>query len=182
MLAVIKLNLYGVKQPALVRVVENPGKTTQKGSKTEEEKKHSDKTSSKNQDTHGKKVVPKGKTRDFSIQEDLELEIPIVPESPKRKDKITIKSPGLSADLITQMKKLESDKIKVVLVNCERCREIIAVPIPKTFVLQSELPVVPISYVHKNPQKKDQHCITLHLDHDFDIRRQRISDVVFSPK
>ena len=80
------------------------------------------------------------------------------------------------------MKKLESAKNKVVLVNCERCKEIIAVPIPKNFVLKSELPVVPISYVHKNSKKKDLHCITLHLDHDFDIRRQRISDVVFSPK
>jgi hypothetical protein len=80
------------------------------------------------------------------------------------------------------MKKLESEKVKVVLVNCERCKEIIPVPIPKNFVLKSELPVVPISYVHKNSKKKDQHCITLHLDHDFDIRRQRISDVVFSPK
>jgi len=110
------------------------------------------------------------------------LDIPLVPESPKKKDKITIKSPGLSADLVTRMKKLESEKVKVVLVNCERCKEIIPVPIPKNFILKSELPVVPISYIHKNSQKKDQHCITLHIDHDFDIRRQRISDVVFSPK
>ena len=165
-----------------MRVVEKPSKTAQKGSNTEEEKKHSDNSSSKNQDTHRKEAIHKDKKRNFSTQEDLELEIPVVPESPKKKNKITIKSPGLSADLITQIKKLESAKIKVVLVNCERCKEIIVVPIPKTFVLKSELPVVPISYVHKNSKKKDLHCITLHLDHDFDIRRQRISDVVFSPK
>ena len=80
------------------------------------------------------------------------------------------------------MKILESDKVKVVLVNCERCREIIPVPIPKNYVIKSDLPVVPISYIHSNSHKKDQHCITLHLDHDFDVRRQRISDVVFSPE
>ena len=80
------------------------------------------------------------------------------------------------------MKSLESDKIKVVLVNCERCRKIIPVPIPKKYVIKSDLPVVPISYIHSNSHNKDQHCITLHLDHDFDIRRQRISDVVFSPE
>ncbi len=119
---------------------------------------------------------------DFSTVEDVELGIPLVPESPKKKNKLTVNSPGLSADLLQKLKSLESDKIKVVLVNCERCKKIIPVPIPKDYVIKSDLPVVPISYVHSNSHMKDQHCITLHLDHDFDIRRQRISDVVFSPE
>jgi len=119
---------------------------------------------------------------DFSTVEDVELGIPLVPESPKKKNKLTVNSPGLSADLLQKLKSLESNKIKVVLVNCERCKEIIPVPIPKDYVIKSDLPVVPISYVHSNSHMKDQHCITLHLDHDFDIRRQRISDVVFSPE
>ena len=109
------------------------------------------------------------------------MDIPLVPEAPKKKEKLTVNSRGLSTDLLNEMKKLESEKIKVVLVNCERCKKIIPVPIPKKFISKSKLPVVPISYIHKNPQNKDQHCITLHVDHDFDIRRQRISDVVFSP-
>jgi hypothetical protein len=167
-----------IKQPTLVRIVENPGKNTKNVSKAKEQKQNNGQTkgakSNKETDLKEKKTL--------STEEDLEFNIPEVPESPKRKNKITIKSPGLSADLVTQMKKLESTKNKVVLVNCERCKEIIAVPIPRKFVLKSELPVVPISYIHKNPQKKDQHCITLHVDHDFDIRRQRISDVVFAPK
>jgi len=161
-----------------VRVLENPGQNPKKVTTTRDDKRSN--RQSKNVKPK-KKTVKSGKT-DISTEEDLELDIPSVPESPKRKDKITINSPGLSADLVTQMKKLESKKVKVVLVNCERCKEIIAVPIPKNFVLKSELPVVPISYIHKNSQKKDQHCLTLHLDHDFDIRRQRISNVVFSPK
>ena len=106
------------------------------------------------------------------------MDIPLVPEAPK---KLTVNSQGLSADLLIKMKKLESENIKVVLVNCERCNKIIPVAIPKKLISKSKLPVVPISYIHKNPHNKDQHCITLHVDHDFDIRRQRISDVVFSP-
>jgi len=172
--------------------MENPGKNTRKATKDKNDKHLSDNTSSKNQVTHKDKghkkgVKPKKETfnngkRDSSTGGDLELDIPLVPESPKKKDKITINSPGLSTDLVTQIKKLDSDKVKVVLVNCERCKEVIPVPIPKNLILKSELPIVPISYIHKNSKKKDQHCITLHLDHDFDIRRQRISDVVVSPK
>ncbi len=124
-----------------------------------------------------KKKLEKRKSA-YITEEDLEMDIPLVPEAPK---KLTVNSRGLSTDLLIEMKKLESEKVKVVLVNCERCKKIIPVPIPKNFISKSKLPVVPISYIHKNPQNKDQHCITLHVDHDFDIRRQRISDVVFSP-
>ena len=116
----------------------------------------------------------------YLSDEDLELDIPIVPEAPKQKDKITLDTSNLSTDVLERMKRYESSTVKVVLVNCERCKAIIPVPVPKKAVLKSELPVVPISYVHKNLQKKDQHCLTIHLDHDFDIRRQRISDVVIS--
>ncbi len=117
---------------------------------------------------------------DYLSEEDMDLDIPLIPESPKKKDKITIDSPGLSTKLLETIKSMESKDIKAVIVNCERCKEVIPVPIKKDAVLKSELPVVPISYFHKNPKGKDLHCITLHLDHDFDIRRQRISDVVLS--
>ena len=128
-----------------------------------------------------KKNIDKSKLSTSTV-EDVELGIPIVPESPKKKNKLTINSPGLSADLLQKLKTLESNNNKVVLVNCERCGEIIPVPIPKKYIIKSDLPVVPISYVHSDSHKKDQHCITLYLDHDFDIRRQRISDVIFSPE
>jgi len=134
-----------------------------------------------------KSIVQKNKKSnkpnlEISTGEDVELGIPLIPESPKRKNKLTLNSPGLSVDLLQKLKRLESDSVKVVLVNCERCKEIIPVPIPKKYIIKSDLPVVPISYVHSNSLQKDQHCITLHLDHDFDIRRQRISDVVFFPE
>ncbi|MFW9818557.1 MAG: hypothetical protein ACFFE5_03015 [Candidatus Thorarchaeota archaeon] len=117
---------------------------------------------------------------DYLSKEYLKLDIPVVPEAPKKKEKLTLETSKISNDVLERMKKFESPDIKVVLVNCERCNAVIPVPVPKSAVLDSELPVVPISYVHKNLQNKDQHCLTIHLDHDFDIRRQRLSDVVIS--
>jgi hypothetical protein len=111
---------------------------------------------------------------------DQDLDIPAVPEAPKKKEKLTLDTSKLSGDVLERIKKIESPDNKVVLVNCERCGAVIPVPVPKKAVLESELPVVPISYVHKNLHKEDQHCLTIHLDHDFDIRRQRLSDVVIS--
>jgi len=115
-----------------------------------------------------------------SNREDIELAIPSVPEPPKQKERLSINSPGLAPDVLARIKKVESSEMKVVLVNCERCKAVIPIPVPKKVVIESELPIVPISFVHKNLENEDQHCITIHLDHDFDIRRQRLSDVVLS--
>lgn len=115
---------------------------------------------------------------EYLSEEDMELDIPSIPVAPKKREKITVDSPGLSTDILNKIKEIESKDIEVVLVNCDRCEAVIPVPIPKNAVLESELPVVPISFVHT--RDKDQHCITIHVDHDFDIRRQRISDVVLT--
>ena len=153
-----------------------------KGEKKENLKKSEDKsekTKPKKSDEKPKEKKSKEEKLEFTSDEYRDLGIPSLPEAPKKKEKITIKSPGLSTDLIKTIKELEKPGIKVVLVNCERCKEVIAIPVPKKFVLKSELPVVPISFVHNNSDK-DQHCITIHLDHDFDVRRQRLSDVIIS--
>jgi len=115
-----------------------------------------------------------------SNNEDKELGIPSVPEPPKQKEISPLNSPDLSPGVLERIKKVESNITKVVLVNCERCKAVIPIPVPKSVVIESELPIVPISFVHKNLKNEDQHCITIHLDHDFDIRRQRLSDVVLS--
>ena len=115
---------------------------------------------------------------EYLSEEDMELGIPTIPVAPKKREKITVDSPGLSTDILNKIKEVESKDVEVVLVNCDRCETVIPVPIPKKAVLESELSVVPISYVHTHDD--DQHCITIHVDHDFDIRRQRISDVVLS--
>ncbi|MFX1504328.1 MAG: hypothetical protein ACFFDH_25435 [Promethearchaeota archaeon] len=153
--------------------------------KNSSNKKEIDKKGGSKKVTKNTKIIPLKKEQEkkpkYLTDEDLELGIPVVPEAPKQKNKITLDTSNLSSDVLERMKKYESPNIKVVLVNCERCKAIIPVPVPKKAVTNSELPVVPISYVHRNLQKKDQHCLTIHLDHDFDIRRQRISDVVISP-
>lgn len=138
----------------------------------EQKKERSNKSKILNEDTEIKK--------NYSSREHLDLDIPLVPESPKKQNKLTLDPSKLSADVLKRMKKYESPDTKVVLANCERCGAVIPIPIPKKAVLESELPVVPISYVHNNLENKDQHCLTIHLDHDFDIRRQRLSDVVIS--
>ncbi|MFX1501726.1 MAG: hypothetical protein ACFFDH_12240 [Promethearchaeota archaeon] len=142
-----------------------------KPSKEKIEKKEVSKTSLKKK---------KETEKEYLSKEDLKLGIPVVPEAPKKKENLTLDTSKLSTDVLERIKKFESADVKVVLVNCERCQAVIPVPIPKRAVLDSELPVVPISYVHKNLLKEDQHCLTIHLDHDFDIRRQRLSDVVIS--
>jgi hypothetical protein len=115
----------------------------------------------------------------YNSDHEKSLDVPLVPEAPK-KPKIRSDSPGLSSEIINKMKNLENDSVKVVLVNCERCRSVIPIPVPKSIISKSELPIVSLTYVHKNKDLKDQHCITIFLDHDFDVRRQRISDIIFS--
>jgi len=157
---------------------------------SEKKEKNHKKIESKNQDVVKLKKVD-GKIKDskpkevddqpdYSTKEHEDLDIPSVPEPPKKKDKMSIDSPDLTPDVLKRFKKIESPDVRVVLVNCDRCKAVILIPIPKNVVIESELPVVPVSYVHKNLEKKDLHCITIHLDHDFDIRRQRLSDVVVS--
>ncbi|MHA1150015.1 MAG: hypothetical protein ACTSR8_17400 [Promethearchaeota archaeon] len=117
---------------------------------------------------------------EYLTEEDMALGIPAIPEAPKKMKKISIDSPGLSTIILDKIKELESKDTEVVLVNCDRCKSVIPVPVPKKAVLNSKLPVVPISFIHKNLKGKDEHCVTIHIDHDFDIRRQRISDAVIS--
>jgi len=56
----------------------------------------------------------------YLSEEDIELDIPELPEAPKKKEKITLKSPGISPEIIDGMKKMKSKEIEVVLVNCKR--------------------------------------------------------------
>jgi hypothetical protein len=161
-----------------VILLENPNNDQEDDNKPSKDKKRTisnDKPISK---------LEKGKKADSknSSEEELDLEIPKIPEPPKNKNKLTIASPGLSTKILEDVKKFDNKITKVVLVNCERCKDVIFVPIPRAFIIKSKIPVVPVSFVHKNPDEKDLHCITLYLDKDFDIRRQRLSDVVISEK
>lgn len=147
------------------------------------EKKEQKSSKSKKSQTLDKmefKSVEKGDQKYLS-EEDLELDIPKIPEASKEK-KISVNSKALSIDLLKDIENYKDSETKVVLVNCRRCNDVIAVPILRKVVSNSKLPVVPISYIHKNKKNEDKHCITLYLDHDFDIRRERISDIIISEK
>lgn len=147
------------------------------------EKKEQKSSKSKKSQTLDKmefKSVEKGDQKYLS-EEDLELDIPKIPEASKEK-KISVNSKDLSIDLLKDIENYKDSETKVVLVNCRRCNDVIAVPILRKVVSNSKLPVVPISYIHKNKKNEDKHCITLYLDHDFDIRRERISDIIISEK
>ncbi|MFO8019474.1 MAG: hypothetical protein R6U96_12660 [Promethearchaeia archaeon] len=128
-----------------------------------------------------KKKEKKGKKKEsleYSSEEEEELDVPSIPEAPEKRLNVKIEDPNLSTEVVKKMEELDKKNNEVVLVNCDRCKSVIPIPVPKDAVEKSELPIVPISYVHKNMKAKDKHCITIHLDHDFDIRRRRFSDVI----
>jgi len=119
---------------------------------------------------------------EYASEEDMDLGIPIITEPPKRKEKLSVNSDTVSSTIIEKIKQLDSNHVKVVLVNCRRCNNVIAIPVPRELVLDSDLPVVPVSYIHFNGANEDLHCTTIHLDRDFDIRRQRNSSVIMEEK
>ena len=121
------------------------------------------------------KVQREDKGFEYPTEKEIDLFIPAIPE-PKKMKKLDTST--LTVGVLEKLSKLESDNVNAVLVNCQRCNEVIPIPIPKNMILNSDLPVVAVSYIHKNKIGNDQHCLTLYLDHDFDIRRQRISEVI----
>jgi len=130
--------------------------------------------------TKEKGKIKREKKKEESVEvlkdQEIDLDIPEVPIAPP-KQKIKLVTPKISPKLLEKVTKGETKEIKYVLVKCDRCNEILAFPIPKKKVLDSELPIVPISYVHS--KGNDEHCLTVHIDHEFDVRRRRISDIMF---
>lgn len=117
---------------------------------------------------------------EYATEEDMELDIPAIPEPPKRKELPKLEIPQTTEQHLAKLQAEAPPGVRVILVNCSRCGGVILANITEKIVLNSELPIVEISYVHNNPKGKDLHCLTLQLDHDFDIRRQRISEVIIA--
>ena len=113
-------------------------------------------------------------------ESDEDLHTPVVPEPPKEKFRVKLDASALTIDTTNSSTEIDTESTKGVLVNCARCNQILTIPIPRSNILKSELPVVAISYIHNNKEGTDQHCLTIYLDRDFDIRRQRYSDVIFA--
>ena len=67
----------------------------------------------------GKKVIKEEKSGKKNLVEEIDYDIPEIPEPPKKSSKLTLSSPGLSAQILKDVKNLENDTTKVVLVNFE---------------------------------------------------------------
>lgn len=95
-----------------------------------------------------------------------------IPPAPKKKPvKLEI-----DKDDLERLSKRETAETKYILIECQFCgSKPIMMPVPKRTVLESQDPVVDISYVHGEPE----HVIVAQLDHDFQVRRRRASWVVF---
>ncbi len=95
-----------------------------------------------------------------------------IPPTPKKKPiKLEINKTDLE-----KLAKRETDDIKYILIECNICgNKPITMPVPKNIVLNSKDPVVDISFVHGDPK----HVLVAQLDHDFQVRRRRVSWVVF---
>ncbi|TFH30810.1 MAG: hypothetical protein E4G98_01375 [Promethearchaeota archaeon] len=100
---------------------------------------------------------------------DSSLEIPIAPS--KKPVKIEINSRDLK--ILTHKETIDT---KYILIECNMCgSKPILMPVPKKIVLEATEPVVDVSYIHGNPE----HVVVAQLDHDFQVRRRRVSEVVY---
>ena len=127
-----------------------------------------------------KQIKRTEKDNDIDSPEDnFEDYAPEVPEPPK-KPPIPKNSEDLSEEILEKINSVDSETIKAILINCERCNNKIIVPVPKNLVLESKAKKTVITFVHKSMGKKNQHCITFELDFDFNIQLPRVSDVIFA--
>ncbi len=116
------------------------------------------------------KILKKG-DKEYASAEEAELDIPL-PPPPKAKQVAKVEVSDL---VFFDDKYVNNPDYQYILIECEGCGGVIKMPVPKTVVLNSPLPVVPVTYVHG---KDSRHAILAHLDHDFQVRRVRFSHLV----
>ena len=106
----------------------------------------------------------------------LELEddlgIPDVPLKKKMKNLGEIK---LNSQEVEDLSRKDTKETKFIIIDCPICKKNLSMPVPRKLVLDSEEPVVEVSYIHGDPN----HVLVAQLDHDFDVRRRRASWAVF---
>ena len=105
------------------------------------------------------------------MENDLEDDIPPVPV-PKSKQ-IDL---GISQLVFFNNRYVNDPNYTHVLVECELCGGVIKMPVPTAYVVDSKLPVVPITYTHG--PLGIRHALLAYLDHNFQVRRTRISYLV----
>jgi len=114
-------------------------------------------------------------------KEDEDFYAPVVPP-PRKTPTIPLNSEKLSPDLLKKIEKIDTENLKPIIIQCERCDKYVLLPIPIQPVLESEKREVPINYVHKNNKNNDKHCLLFEVDHDFNIILPKTIDVIISTK
>jgi hypothetical protein len=104
------------------------------------------------------------------VENDLD-DVPAVPQ-PKLKQV----DMGMAQLVFSSNRYINDPNYTQVLVECELCGGVIKMPVPTTYVRDSKLPVVPVTYVHG--QSGIRHALLVYLDHDFQVRRTRLSYLV----
>ena len=100
---------------------------------------------------------------------DMDLSIPAVPM--KKPVKLQI-----NANQLELLKKKDTEDTKFILIECQICGDKpIEMPVPRHYVLEADVPVVDVTYIHSDPE----HAVVAQLDHDFQVRRRRASNIVY---
>src|SRR5271157_702874 len=111
----------------------------------------------------------------YANEEEANLDIPLPPPPKGAKEELNLE---MSELVFTDDKYADDPNYQHILIMCEWCGGVIKMPVPKDVVLSSDLPVVPVTYVHGAEGNK--HALLAHLDHDFQVRRRRFSHLVES--
>jgi len=117
--------------------------------------------------------IAKSTTEDY---DDSQLNIPQIPIKKAlnaKVDKIHLDIPNLD-----EIAKRDSASIKNIVIEDTLIKKNIVIPIPRKMVLDAKEPVVEISYIYNDPL----HSVVVQLDHDFQVRRCRVSSVIFEEK
>jgi hypothetical protein len=110
---------------------------------------------------------------DSESESETELFIPGIPT--KKASSAKIENIELEIPDFNEIAKKDTPEVKHVVVEDYYCNKMVVVPVPRYLVLDSKEPVVEISYIMHTPS----HALIIQLDHDFQIRRQRSTPVIF---
>lgn len=117
--------------------------------------------------------ITKSSTEDY---DDNQLNIPQIPAKKAlnaKVDKINLDIPNLD-----EIAKKDTATTKNIVIEDTFIKKNIVIPIPRKMILDAKEPVVEISYIYNEPL----HSVVVQLDHDFQVRRCRVSPVIFEDK
>ena len=115
-----------------------------------------------------------GKSKDDEI-----FDAPPVPP-PKRKTSVPQDSQELSKTILERIKMVESEGNKAILIDCDRCKKKVVVPISKATILKSNTKYLTIAYIHKYSKKDNPHCLLFELDRETKVQLSKATDAIFS--